>query len=72
MAALADGRMGEEMTYTLVNYYIQIPSGRKGELDLHLRLSGFPFYDATEFDSCTSGPCALETLDEIECAMEGK
>ena len=56
----------------IVNFYIQVPQGKEVELALYLHLNGFAFYDATDFDSCTSGFNKLDTLDEIEAAVEGK
>lgn len=63
----------------IINLYIDIKRKeprsefhRLAELSKWLKENDFPFYDATNFDSCTSGPCAINNLFDIEAAIEGK
>lgn len=65
----------------IVNLYIEINRDNvhsKSEFECfedlkdYLWEKGMKFYDATDFDSCTSGPCALDNLFDIEAAVEGK
>lgn len=63
----------------IVNLYIEINRDgvksefeRLVELEKYLGQQGFGVYNATDFDSCTSGPCALNNLFDIEAAVEGK
>lgn len=63
----------------IVNLYIEINRKdqksefeRFAELEKYLSQQGFGVYNATDFDSCTSGPCAINNLFDIEAAIEGK
>lgn len=63
----------------IINLYIEINrDGVKSEferfveLEKHLQEQGFGVYNATDCDSCISGPNALTTLFDIEAAIEGK
>lgn len=63
----------------IVNLYIEINREvaisefeRLSKLEKLLITNGFAFYNATDFDSCCSGPNKCESLEEIECAVEGK
>lgn len=63
----------------IVNFYIECEPdlgenefARLVKLEKLLRSNGFAFYNATDFDSCTSGPNSLKTLEDIEIQVEGK
>lgn len=63
----------------IVNLYIDVQRKelrsefhRLAELSKWLKENDFPFYDATDFDSCTSGLNDLKTLEEIKNAIEGE
>jgi hypothetical protein len=62
----------------IVNFYIEMKREitksehlKLVELERLLRANGFEFYNATDFDSCTSGACSLDTLEKIQEAIEG-
>lgn len=57
-----------QMPHKIVNLYIElIPNdlASRGRLWALLKEHGFSFLDATDYDSYTSGPCALDSLDAI-------
>lgn len=63
----------------IINLYIEIKRDgvksefeRFAELSKHLKSNDFPFYDATDFDTCVSGLNQLNTLEEIKKAVEGE
>lgn len=62
----------------IINLYIEIKRKnlmsefeRFVELERYLKDNALAFYNATDFDSCTSGSCSLNTLEEIQEAIEG-
>lgn len=55
----------------LINLYIDTrTSERRLLLAKLLKENGFAFYDYTQRDSCITGPCSFNTLEEIQEAME--
>lgn len=58
----------------ILNLYIEIKHpelAERARLQTLLRTHGFSFVDATEYDSYTSGHCALSTLDAIANDLRG-
>lgn len=62
----------------IINLYIEV--SRENQISEHVRLvalenmlreNGFAFYNATDFDPCTSGCNPLTTLENIELQIEG-
>jgi hypothetical protein len=53
----------------IVNYYIDLGLHSELELARLLLSNNFQVFNATRYDSCTSGHNKLNTLDEIERAL---
>lgn len=61
----------------IVNYYIQLPNYKNKETELFalqafLLSRGYQVFDATRYDSLTSGHCKVDTLEQIENELSGR